>query len=56
MYVIIVTVGVPQRRDARSRLDDLESGAGMVKEVMTEIARQGPTGVVVIAGPFRTHG
>jgi L-lactate dehydrogenase len=47
--VIIVTVGAPQRRDAGSRLDDLKSSARMVKEVMTEIARQKPTGVVVIA-------
>ena len=47
--VIIVAVGVPQHKDARSRLDDLRSSATMVKEVMTEIARQVPTGVLVIA-------
>lgn len=47
--VIIVTVGAPQQRDARSRLDDLTSSARMVKDVMTEIARYAPKGVVVIA-------
>jgi L-lactate dehydrogenase len=47
--VIIVTVGAPQRRDARSRLDDLKESARMVKEVMTAIARREPTGVVVVA-------
>lgn len=47
--VIIVAVGVPQHKGARSRLDDLKSSAAMVKDVMTDIARQAPTGVVVIA-------
>jgi L-lactate dehydrogenase len=47
--VIIVTVGVPQRSDPKSRLDDLVVSAAMLKNVMTEIARQAPTGVVVIA-------
>jgi L-lactate dehydrogenase len=47
--VIIVTVGAPQSRQTGSRLDDLKSSAAMVKEVMTEIARHAPSGVVVIA-------
>jgi L-lactate dehydrogenase len=47
--VIIVAVGVPQGQGLRSRLDDLKSSAAMVKDVMTDIARQAPTGVVVIA-------
>lgn len=47
--VIIITVGSPQQRDKGSRLDDLKISAAMVKEVMTEIAAQEPTGVVVIA-------
>ena len=47
--VIIVAVGVPQHKDARSRLDDLKSSATIVKDVMTNIARHAPTGVVVIA-------
>ncbi|MFZ1907372.1 MAG: L-lactate dehydrogenase [Steroidobacteraceae bacterium] len=47
--VIIVAVGVAQRRFAGSRLDDLKSSAAMVKHVMTDITRQVPTGVVVIA-------
>ena len=47
--VIIVTVGVPQHREARSRLADLKNSAKIVKDVMAEIARQRPTGVVVIA-------
>ena len=33
--VIIVTVGTPQSRDKRSRLDDLSSSAAMVEEVIT---------------------
>lgn len=47
--VIIITVGVTQQRDVRSRLDDLKSSAAMVKDVTVEIARRTPTGVVVIA-------
>jgi L-lactate dehydrogenase len=47
--VIIVAVGVAQHRFAGSRLDDLKSSAEMVKHVMTDITRQVPTGVVVIA-------
>jgi L-lactate dehydrogenase len=47
--VIIVAVGVPQHKGTRSRLDDLKSSATMVKDVMVDIARQSPTGVVVIA-------
>jgi malate/lactate dehydrogenase len=47
--VIIVAVGVAQQRFAGSRLDDLKSSAEMVKHVMTDITRQAPTGVVVIA-------
>lgn len=47
--VIIVTVGAAQAREKKSRLDDLSSSAAMVKEVMTELARHAPTGVVVIA-------
>lgn len=46
---IIVTVGAPQSRDKRSRLDDLSSSAAMVEEVITEIARHAPTGVLVMA-------
>jgi L-lactate dehydrogenase len=47
--VIIVTVGAPQSRDKRSRLDDLSGSAAMVEEVITEIARHAPTGVLVMA-------
>lgn len=47
--VIIVAVGVAQHRFAGSRLDDLKSSAEMVKHVMTDITREVPTGVVVIA-------
>jgi L-lactate dehydrogenase len=47
--VIFVTVGVSQQRVGKSRLDDLGSSAAMVREVMTEISRQAPTGVVVVA-------
>ncbi|MFZ0009558.1 MAG: NAD(P)-binding domain-containing protein [Steroidobacteraceae bacterium] len=47
--VIIVAVGVAQHRFAGSRLDDLKNSAEMVKHVMTDITRQLPTGVVVIA-------
>ena len=47
--VIIVTVGAPQSKDKRSRLDDLSSSAAMVEEVITEIARHAPTGVLVMA-------
>jgi L-lactate dehydrogenase len=47
--VIIVTVGAPQYGEPRSRLDDLATSAAMLKDVMAEIARQAPTGVVVIA-------
>ena len=47
--VIIVTVGAPQKREPRSRLDDLTISAAMLKDVMADIARQAPTGVVVIA-------
>ncbi len=47
--VIIVTVGAAQSRDKRSRLDDLSSSAAMVEEVITEIARHAPTGVLVMA-------
>lgn len=47
--VIIVTVGAPQSREKRSRLDDLSSSAAMVEEVITEIARHAPTGVLVMA-------
>jgi L-lactate dehydrogenase len=47
--VILVTVGVSQQRVGKSRLDDLGSSAAMVREVMTEISRHSPTGVVVVA-------
>ena len=47
--VIIVTVGVSQQNHLGSRLDDLKSSAAMVKDVVTEIARQRPTGVLVVA-------
>jgi L-lactate dehydrogenase len=46
--IIIVTVGAPQAVQ-KSRLDDLKSSATMIKDVMVEISRQTPTGVVVIA-------
>jgi L-lactate dehydrogenase len=47
--VIIVAVGVSQRRDANSRLDDLNRSGGMVMSVVSEIARQRPTGVLIVA-------
>jgi L-lactate dehydrogenase len=50
--VIIVTVGVPQQRavyEGNSRLDDLQSSASIIKEVMAEIAPLAPRGVIVIA-------
>jgi len=47
--VIIVTVGAAQSRDKRTRLDDLSSSVAMVEEVITDIARHAPTGVLVMA-------
>ena len=47
--VIIVAVGSPQHQNMNSRFDELKSSAVMVKEVMTQLARLSPTGVLVIA-------
>ena len=54
--VIVVTGGAPQHQNASSRIDGLKSSAVMVKEVMTQLARVSPTGVVVIASdPARRY-
>jgi L-lactate dehydrogenase len=45
--VIIITVGAPQRPN--SRLNDLSESGAILKKVVREVARQAPTGVVLIA-------
>lgn len=45
--VIIITVGAPQR--PHSRLNDLRESGAILKEVIREVARQEPKGVLLIA-------
>jgi L-lactate dehydrogenase len=47
--IVIVTAGVPQGGTARSRLDDLTVAAGMIREIVGEIARHDPRGIFVVA-------
>jgi L-lactate dehydrogenase len=47
--VILIAVGAPQNSAPESRLDDLPISASMIKEVMSQIVRHAPTGVVVVA-------
>lgn len=47
--VIVVTAGVSQTATLRSRLDDLPEGASIMRNVIREIGRYDPSGIVVIA-------
>lgn len=47
--VIIITAGVHQTTSMRSRLDDLRTSAGIVREIVGEIMRHDPSGVFVVA-------
>jgi len=47
--VIIITAGVHQTPGIRSRLDDLREGAGILRDIVLEIARHDPRGVLLVA-------
>jgi L-lactate dehydrogenase len=47
--VIIITAGVPQTPGMRSRLDDLRESAAILQDIVGEIARYDPQGVLLIA-------
>lgn len=47
--VIIVTAGVSQAPGMTSRLDDLKQSAGILKEIVEEIACHNPRGVLLLA-------
>jgi L-lactate dehydrogenase len=47
--VIIITAGVGQSAGTRSRLDDLEKSAAIVREIILELMRHNPRGVLLIA-------
>ena len=48
-YAIILTAGVHQTADMRSRLDDLEQGAAIVHEIVLELIRHDRCGILLIA-------
>jgi L-lactate dehydrogenase len=47
--VIIITAGVSQQRQVSSRLDNLKESAAILRELVQEIVRHRPGGVVLIA-------
>jgi L-lactate dehydrogenase len=47
--VIIITAGAHQSLDMKSRLDDLKVSAGILREIVEEISRHNPTGIVLVA-------
>ena len=47
--VIIITAGVHQTPGMRSRLDDLKEGASILRDIVLEIARHDPGGILLIA-------
>jgi L-lactate dehydrogenase len=47
--VIIITAGVHQTAQGRSRLDDLKQCASIVKSIILEIVRHDPQGILLIA-------
>lgn len=47
--VIIITAGASQRFGMTSRLNDLKESGAILKEIIQEIARQAPKGVLLIA-------
>ena len=47
--VIIMAAGVHQTPEMRSRLDDLEQSAVIVREVVSEVMRHNPRGILLIA-------